>query len=568
GAAGNPSAGAPGPAGPIGPMGYGPGVIPVMGYNRSMTPVVFPSGTPGSWVTLNTIHNLLVSTDQLVVKLDAAFQLAFSSPPGLPRVLNITYQILRNGDPVYSNAVIYDQTRTGSSINFKGPVSLTFVDEPSAGSYTYTLRARVESQIGGYNPTVSERDFNASVFQKSTSPNYVYVAHLSPDESTALISYVDPVTNTITGASVPVGVATGGVPANLLNLAISPDETQLYVANLVDSSLYAVHLLTREAVKIYSFEQSWYTNAMLVTPDNNYLYAADLHSGIVKVFDAANKQFLYDLHTSSGENVSLTVSPDSSTVFVAINNMAGTPSARGIVDAIPVGTQSVTHDIFASLASQYGSPAYMEQVIPFAVVGYQGAYQIQALNVQTQDHSPGDIFSAPVNDLFNNQRITHPLLQSPLSMTGLPNNSRYIIQSDVDKIIRMNGNTVIESIDSYTDQREIAVTPDRKRICVLIRSSINQQQSGLQVISVIPAGISTPPSAFIPLASSGGMTITADSKYAYSLTFYPNPSFVNVYSANLISKTAREPLAMPGQVHAVVASYTRHSVISVSSMGG
>lgn len=544
------------------------GAAPLL-FNRLNGVLPLPSGTPGDWVTLNTLNQVPVEGSYQGVKLDASFQLMFSNPASVDSVINVTYRILRNSQPVYSNRLTYDHTRTNSAVNFAGPVSLTYVDTPeTAGSYSYVLQARVDSATSRLNPQVSEANFNASTFDIAVAPpvpvipNYLFVIQGNVADDTAYLTYIDPVTNEQVGDSIAVGTGITNY-RSLFYMALSPLRDRIYIVNLNEDTLYVVDTLSKTVIGTILLGTGWYRAPIVVTPDNRFvyvsLYSSDTNSTRVTCISTVSLQVNHHVDIN-GSVQSMAVSPDSSTLFVSIMNSSSIPgNATYSVDAITIGVNSVIRNIFADAINQYGPTTYVNWFNSLAVVGTPGNYEIQSMNRSTTSKPQGDIYWSPVNNVFDNNRSYVPndfnYTFSPLQMVGLSNDTRYVIQ-EANVVSRMTGNTFVEKIPSYPGQFEIMAVPDEDNVVVLIRSGPN---AGLHIIPVVSGDGPTLNTQLVPFSTPAiGLAVTADSRYAFSLENANLPN--TIYRVDLTSRTLLEPVTFGWNVAIFAGSYVNYSL--------
>lgn len=394
-------------------------------------------------------------------------------------------------------------------------------------------------------------------------PNYVYVAY-QDYSGNAFLGFVDPDTNKPV-ASVPVGTT----PPNLyppLKVGVNPEGTRVYVSNSHLKTLFVINTVNpgiMTTIDLSSMKTSYPVEYILVTPDSLYVYLGYLNN-TVAVVDAVSNQLLYSLDVSNGVTGMTT---GAGHVFIATSGF-GDATLQMIVDATPIGSQTITRNIFKHVSDLYGYPWPYGGPSQLAIVKGMGGDQIQSMNPLIIPDNGGSnnngvgIYYSLVSNLTDSQVLTGPDIISPTVPVVLSNNTRYVTQTDGTyetplPVLRMNGNQVIENLTpNISAQNCIAVSPDEKWVCVTFGDQFESSQ-GLVIYPVVPVGTSTPPGKVISFAQiQNGLAITSDSKYAYTLAS-DTRHFLN--SVVLSTQTRRQQLFM-GIIHSFVASYTPYTM--------
>lgn len=386
--------------------------------------------------------------------------------------------------------------------------------------------------------------------------NYVYVAY-QDYSGNAFLGFVDPVTNK------PVtSISVGTTPPDfdsLLIIGVNPEGTRVYVGNSFLETLFVINTVNPGIIATINFSSitKYHLEYILVSPDSRYVYLgyADNNVGVV---DAASNQLLFSLETSGSIDGMIA---GAGYIFIASTGKGD--NIPVIVDATPIGSQTITRNIFKNVSELYGYPwPSMSRQSQLAIVKDKGVDQIQCMNPLINSSYGKSIYYSPINNLTDSHLLTDPHIVSPMASVGLSNNTRYVTQFDGEHeasmfLLRMNGNQVIEQLTpAMPAQNYIMVSPDEKWLCVTFGDEFESSQ-GLAIFPVVPVGTSTPPGKTISFYQmQEGLAITSDSKYAYTLAS-DTRHFLN--SVVLSTQTRRQQLFM-GIIHSFVASYTPYTM--------
>lgn len=157
----------------------------------------------------------------------------------------------------------------------------------------------------------------------------VYTANIND----ASISVIDAATNTVID-TIAVGVAPSSV-------AVSPDGSRMYVTHLIGFSISVIDLITNhviDTIPVGSFQ----VRAVTVSPDSSTVYTASTFDDLVSVLDATTNAVTATIPVGSMP-VSVAVSPDGGTLYTANENghsvSVVSTATNTVVGTIPVGAR-------------------------------------------------------------------------------------------------------------------------------------------------------------------------------------------------------------------------------------
>ncbi|MGB9930086.1 MAG: DUF7507 domain-containing protein, partial [Methanosarcina sp.] len=145
------------------------------------------------------------------------------------------------------------------------------------------------------------------------------------------VSVIDTATNTV--------VTTVGVGNYPVGVAVSPDETKVYVTNYFDNSISVIDATTNTVATIINTENN--PEGIIVSPDGTKLYVINYGSNTVSVFDAATTNIIFTVNVGVNP-VGVAFSPDGTKVYVTNekneNVSVINTTTNSVVDSIVVGS--------------------------------------------------------------------------------------------------------------------------------------------------------------------------------------------------------------------------------------
>jgi YVTN family beta-propeller protein len=128
--------------------------------------------------------------------------------------------------------------------------------------------------------------------------------------------------------NIPVGRGSEGFD-------LSPDESELWVANAQDGTISVIDVRSKKVVQTLGSTKS--ANRLKFTPDGKYVFVSDLGSNQMLVLDAkARKE--YKRIPLSGNSEGILMAPDGSRAYTTLNS-------RDAVAAIDLKTMTVAGEV-------------------------------------------------------------------------------------------------------------------------------------------------------------------------------------------------------------------------------
>ena len=221
------------------------------------------------------------------------------------------------------------------------------------------------------------------------------------------VSVVATATETVVGASIPVGSAPFGV-------AVTPDGAKAYITNR-DSGTVSV-IATASNTVVATIPVGMQPLAVAVTPDGAKVYITNDASGTVSVIATVSDAVL-DTIPVGGAPFGVAVTPDGTKAYVANDAIAGTVSvidtaSNTVVTTIPLGNQPTAFGKFIGGPS-HGSPPVISSVSPNPVTGsnsaqpftINGSNFVTGANVTLRDLTAGQTFANRVASSFSSTQI-------------------------------------------------------------------------------------------------------------------------------------------------------------------
>ncbi len=313
------------------------------------------------------------------------------------------------------------------------------------------------------------------------------------------ITVLNTATNTVV-ATIPVG-------ASPLGVAISPDGSRVYVANVVSQTISVIDASTNKVIT--TIIAGGGSDYLTVSPDGKFLYIESRVNGKIGV-SVINTTTNSIMATIATPNISggIAVSPDGKYLYVAGQN---TPGAD-LLTVINTQTNTISATIPVGIS-------------PEGIAVTPDGKQVYVTNYNSNSLT---IINALTNTVTNNIGVGNLPQNIVISKDG---STAYVANynSDNVSVINTTTNTVVDSIAVGSAPSGIAITPDGKELYVLNSASNNISiiNTTTNTVSKTINGGSTPylnPGAFGNFIT--GPVNCTGSTVTFTITIYPGPTII------------------------------------------
>jgi len=325
----------------------------------------------------------------------------------------------------------------------------------------------------------------ATITATPVSGGLAYTAN----EITDVVNVTDLATNSVL-ASIPVG----SVP---IYLAITPDDSKIYVSNYWDNTVSVISTATNTVIATISGVSNPYNIA--VTPDGSLMYVANYRSNSIAVISTASNSVIATFPVEQWPS-GMVVNSDGSKLYVASflsNNVQVINTLTyGLVATIPVGTSP-----WAIALSPNGSKLYVANEIPGSV--------------------------SVINTASNTVIATIPTGQYSQFLSVSPDGSKLYVGGSYNSnnvwVINTATNSVVSDINVVSPSLGIAVNPNGNLLYATdgyVISVINT------VTDVITSSISVPidcQAIVLDFAGVNSGTGCSSTPVTFAITVIPSP---------------------------------------------
>ncbi len=411
-----------------------------------------------------------------------------------------------------------------------GPVVMTATVAPTSGSGTPTGTVAYfngSTQVGtgtlsggvatfNYNPSslgvgiysITATYSGDNTFAASTSPvqtlaitqpgPFAYVANIDSDTVSVINIPTSAVANTI-----PTGEESGP-----WGVAVSPDQTQVYVSNNHGNSVSVINTASNTVVATIQVQSSPFGVAF--TPDGTAAYVVNGSSNSVSVINTATQTVIATVPVQSSP-VGIAMALTSNGTFAYVAN-----SASNTVSVIAVATNTVVQTI------NVGSGPRWVAVTPNSSLAYvenAGSNNVSVISVAS-----------------NTVTATIPVGTSPFGAAFTPDSSTAYVAnsaSNTVSVINTASSSVVDTVPGFNDPVQVALTADGSSAFV---TNINGNN-----VSVITTSSNTI-TATVPVGTAPvGVAIASAPPTTLQITQPLNPTQPNMFSFGTNSFVVQYP---------------------------
>ena len=308
------------------------------------------------------------------------------------------------------------------------------------------------------------------------------------------ITVLNTATNTV--------VATIQVGASPIGVAISPDGSRVYVANLVSQNTSVIDASTNKVIATIMAGGGDY---LAISPDGKYLYIESSNGNII-VINTTTNSIVATIATKG--NSGMAVSPDGKYLYVAGQN---TPSSN-LLTVINTQSNTVLTTIPVGVA-------------PEGVAITPDGKQVYVANYNSNSVT---VINALTNTVTQGIAVGHLPADIVISKDG---STAYVVNYNSDNVSVINTvtNIVVDSIAVGSGPFGMALTPDGKELYVLNNGSndISIINTATNKVSKTINGGSTP---FLSIGARGnfitGAVNCTGSTVTFTITVYPGPTII------------------------------------------
>jgi YVTN family beta-propeller protein len=465
-----------------------------LAYNLKKTPLQLGTGTPGAWLTINTVPYISVKPQQ-AVKIDGSLQLNWYSANNGPTMLTVNYRVLRNGVSIYEGTNVYGFKSNSKALN-KEFITLFHVDTPGSGAFTYTLQTQMDDYLNIQASTdILESTMTATLFNNVEPSSYVYAASQPDGTGPGQVAVIDSTSDTIV-KTLQVGKGPGSV-------AKSADGKTVYVVNSLDNTVSVIDTFSQSVVATLAVGAN--PVAVLVSPDNSKAYVANYDSSDVTIINNVERTVSKTVSVGTGHPISLTASPQNWFMFVACDDGNHSyVSCISIADDQAVSVLKGWPIIFDRAHNPVANSADGEVLLVFSFSQSAGNSYNRLYMVPIQPEGPVNAS----NSVYNLNAISgvFPAPEVHTAYIQLSPPSNQIAKLTVGPNGSYSGPTYIVS---HIGQNQIILSADESQILVAVVGD-DDQPYGLQIID--PSNDSF---RFVVLPLANRVIVTADSHKAY-----------------------------------------------------
>jgi gliding motility-associated-like protein len=395
----------------------------------------------------------------------------------LPVTDPITNQTFKNGD-------------TTAAISFTGTGNtFTWVNNtPGIG-----LAAGGTGDIAAF--TAVNTSFSPVTATITVTPQVAPLAYVANGEDDNTVSVINTITNKVI-ATIPVG-------SGPFNVAVSPDNSKVYVVNTNSYSVSVINTATNTVTATIDLHLNARPAAITVSPDGSKVYVGYSFGTTVTVINAATNTITATI-TLTGYTSGLALSPDGSRLYVT--------DAGGISNAIHI-INTATNAVIGSIKA----------VKAQAIILSPDGSKIYALNYHSNAVS---VIDATTNVVTT----TIPVGESPWGVALSPDGSvLYVTNSYSDNISVINTatNVVTATFPAGSNPFGISVTQDGRFLYVESPGNNNV----LVINAATHATVATIPVGAEPMSYGNfitGGTSCAGAPVTFTITVNPTPPGIQV----------------------------------------